>query len=265
MAVAALKAGLHVMCEKPMATTVREAKRMQAAARRAGKNLMIHFNQRFEPTNTALKQQVASGVIGEVYYGRTVWHRRRGVPGFGGWFTTRAMSGGGPLIDLGVHRLDLALWWMGYPEPLAVSGATHNVIAREMAAREKKTYDVEDSACGLVKFANGASLLLEASWALNVEGEHLVTTLSGTRGGLRQQAGAERVAEIYTEENGSLFTKRLDVAQPSVPSAHQEFVASILEKREPSVTADEGIKVMKILEGIYRSAETGREVRYKAG
>lgn len=268
MTIAALKAGAHVLCEKPMAMSVREAEAMAAEARKAKRNIMINFSHRFNPTMFALRAQVDAGVIGDIYYGRTVWHRRRGLPGFGGWFGTKAMSGGGPLIDLGVHRLDMALWLMDYPEPIVVSGSAYNVIAAEKAKREKKTYDVEDVACGLIKFANGATLILEASWALNIkEGEHMITQLCGTRGGIVQKntdQGYNMTAEVYTEEGGALFTKTLDGTSIQTPSSYHEFVDSILEKRQPGATADHGIKVMKILEGVYKSAQTGREVRYRS-
>jgi predicted dehydrogenase len=268
LTIAALQAGLHVLCEKPMAMNAREAARMNAAARRARRNLMINFSFRFTEASFALKQQVDSGVVGDIYFGRSVWHRRRGIPGLGGWFCAKERSGGGPLIDLGVHRLDLALWLMGYPEPVAVTGSTYDVIARERARREKRPYTVEDLACGLIKFANGATLILEASWALNIrEREHMLTQLCGTRGGLVHRnvgGGYEFVGEVYTEEGGDLYTKTLDGRTAPTPSSYHEFVDSILEKRPPLATGEQGLKVMKILDGIYRSAATSREVRYRS-
>jgi predicted dehydrogenase len=264
----ALKCGLHVLCEKPMATTVRQAERMQAAAERAKKNLMINFSFRFTEASYALKHQVESGALGDIYFGRSVWHRLRGFPGFGSWFTDKELAGGGPLIDLGVHRLDLALWLMGYPEPVAVSGSTYDFLAQEEARKTGKKYTVEDLGCGLVKFANGATLILEASWALNIdEPEHMLTTLYGTKGSLVQRnikGGYEFIAELNTEEDGNFFTKKLNRRTQPSPSAYHEFVNSILEKRPPAATGAEGVKVMKILEGIYKSAETGKEVRYRA-
>ena len=267
LTIAAFKQGLHVLCEKPMARTVREAERMLAAAEKAKRNLMINFSFRFSDMSYALKQQVDAGLIGDIYFGRTVWHRRRGMPGLGGWFGNKELAGGGPLIDLGVHRLDLALWLMGYPEPVAVSGSAYDPIARRVAKEQKKHFSVEDLACGLIKFANGATLILEASWALNInENEHMITALYGTKGGLVQKnvkGGYEFVAEIYTEEEGNLFTKKLDRRMSGAPQSYHEFVDSILEKRPPLATGEEGLKVMKILEGVYRSAESGREVRYR--
>jgi len=267
LTLAAFKAGCHVLCEKPMAMTVKEAEAMLAASKKARKHLMINFSYRFLDMSQALKQQVASGVIGDVYFGRTVWHRRRGVPGMGTWFTDKELAGGGPLIDLGVHRVDLAMWLMGYPEPVAISGSSYNVIAAQLAKRAKKNYTVEDLACGLVKFANGATLIVEASWAVNnALNEEMITTLYGTKGGLVQKNTGgtyQWTAEIYTEEGGNLYTKVLDTALVSCPSAYSEFVSSVLEKRPPTATGEDGVKVMKILEGIYRSAATGKEVVFR--
>jgi predicted dehydrogenase len=266
LTVAAFKRKLHVLCEKPMAMSVAEAEQMQAAADQAKRTLMINFSFRFSPMSFALKQQVDAGVIGNVYFGRTVWHRRRGMPGFGGWFGTKALAGGGPLIDLGVHRLDLALWLMGHPEPISVCGSTYNVIAKREAERQQKHFDVEDLAAGLVKFANGATLIVEASWALNInENEHMITSLYGDKGGLVQKnvgGGYQFQAELYTEEGGNLYTKVLDRPVVTPPTAYQEFVQAIVEQREPLATGRQGIKVQKILDGLYRSAAEGREIRF---
>ncbi|MBN1671666.1 MAG: Gfo/Idh/MocA family oxidoreductase [Kiritimatiellae bacterium] len=267
LSIAALKAGLHVLCEKPMAMNAREAQKMLDAAKAAKRNLMINFSYRFTDVSRALKQQVDAGVLGDIYFGRTVWHRRRGMPKFGGWFGIKELAGGGPLIDLGVHRLDLALWLMGYPEPVVVTGSAYNKIAAPIAKKAKKTFTVEDLACGMVKFANGATLIIEASWALHIKhAEHMVTRLCGTKGGLVQRnvgGKYEFEAEIYTDEPGGRFTRTIDRVTAGGGSAMGEFVDSILEKRAPLATGEEGLKVMKILDGIYKSAQTGREVRYR--
>jgi predicted dehydrogenase len=262
----ALAAGAHVLCEKPMAMTVAEAQSMQAAADKAGRNLMINLSYRFSNMSHALKQQVDAGVVGQIYFGRTVWHRRRGMPKFGGWFGQKDLAGGGPLIDLGVHRIDLALWLMGHPEPISVCGSTYNVIAAEKAKREDKVFTVEDLAAGIVKFANGATLMVEASWALNInENEHMITSLYGDKGGLVQKnrnGTYDFTAEVYTEEGGNHYTKVLDRADVPAPSSYREFVSSIVEKRSPMATGHDGIRVQKILEGLYRSAAEGREIRF---
>ena len=134
--VAALEAGCHVLCEKPMAMSAQEAREMLAAANRAGKRLMINFSYRFTEQSMALKQQVDAGVLGDIYYGRTIWHRRRWTRNLQSWFGQKALAGGGPLIDLGVHRLDLALWLMGYPQPIWVLGGTYDPIGSALAKEQ---------------------------------------------------------------------------------------------------------------------------------
>jgi len=266
LTIAALRQGLHVLCEKPMAMNAREAQKMLDVAKAKKRNLMINFSYRFTSVSRALKAQVDAGVLGEVYFGRTVWHRRRGMPKFGGWFGIKELAGGGPLIDLGVHRLDLALWLMGYPEPVVVSGSAYNKLAAQAAKRANKPFTVEDLACGMVKFANGATLIVEASWALHIKHrEHMVTRLCGTKGGLVQRnvdGKYQFEAEIYTDEPGGRFTRTIDQVTAGEGNAMGEFVDSILEKRAPSASGEDGVKVMKILDGIYKSAATGREVRY---
>src|SRR5688500_6922503 len=146
-----------------------EGEDMLASARAARRLLMINFSYRFNAQAVALKKRVEAGMLGRVYFGRTTWHRRRGVPGFGGWFGRKDLSGGGPLIDLGVHRLDLALWRMGYPAPEWVIGSTWNALTGPVAAAEGKPFDVEDFAAAMIRFRDGSMLELEASWASNVK------------------------------------------------------------------------------------------------
>ena len=262
---AAFEAGCHVLCEKPMAMNAQEGRQMLAAAEKAGKRLMINFSYRFTEQSMALKQQVDDGILGEVYFGRTVWHRRRGLPGFGGWFGQKALSGGGPLIDLGVHRLDLALWLMGYPKPVWVLGSTYNHLALELAQKVNAAYDVEDLAVGMVKFANGASLVLEASWAANIqEREHMETRLYGTKAGLVQRNYEETYkfeAEIYLEKNGSHFDMKLHSPYPAVPHSAYHFIDSILSGKPHIATGAEGLLVMEILDALYASAEQGSPVQ----
>ena len=267
LTVAALAAGCHVMCEKPMALNAAEGRAMLAAARKAKKRLMIDFSYRFTEQSYALKQQVDSGVLGEIYFARTIWHRRRGVPGWGGWFGTKAISGGGPLIDLGVHRLDLALWLMGYPTPEWVMGSTYNSIATASVKAEGKPFDVEDLAVALIKFTNGATVELEASWAANIkERELMETRLLGTRGGLVQRnknEGYEFEAELYVERNGCQFDMALHPPVPAVKSAMYHFADCILNKTPHTATGEEGVRVMELLDAVYTSARTGAPVRMR--
>jgi predicted dehydrogenase len=267
LTIAALEAGCHVLCEKPMAMNAGEAREMLAAARRAGKRLMIDFSYRFSEQSQALKAQVDAGVLGEVYFARTLWHRRRGLPRFGGWFGQKAISGGGPLIDLGVHRLDLALWLMGYPRPVWVMGRTYNPIASALAAEQGVDYDVEDLAVAMISFDNGATLEIEASWAAHIqEREWMETRLFGTKGGLVQRNLNETYefeAEIYLEQEGAHFDMKLHV--PARPAPHQNamyhFCDSLVNDTPHIATGEEGLLVMEILDAIYKSAESGQPVR----
>ena len=261
----ALEAGCHVLCEKPMAMNADEGRAMVTAAKRAGKRLMIDFSYRFSAASRGLKAQVDSGMFGEFYFGRTVWHRRRGMPGFGGWFGEKAMSGGGPLIDLGVHRLDLALWLMGHPKPTWVLGSKHDPIARALAAKAGKTFDVEDLVGALIRFENGATLILEASWAANIqEAELMETRLLGTRAGLLQKnlnEGYTFDAYIFTEKDGAPLDIRLHPPATPPPSAMHDFAQAILSDTPHPAPGEEGLMVMEILDAIYESARTGAPVR----
>lgn len=261
----ALERGCHVLCEKPMAMNAAEGREMLEAAQRAGRRLMINFSYRFSAQSRALKAQVDAGVFGEFYFGRSVWHRRRGMPGFGGWFGSKALAGGGPLIDLGVHRLDLALWLMGYPKPTWVMGSTYDPIARAAAAQAGKTFDVEDLAAAFIRFDNGASLVLEASWAAHIgEAELMETRLLGTRAGLLQtnlDEGYRFDAQIFSDQHGTPMDLRVHPNSATAPSAMHDFAQGILTDTPHPAGADEGLRVMEILDAIYASAARGAPVQ----
>ncbi|WP_283148488.1 Gfo/Idh/MocA family protein [Silvimonas soli] len=265
LTLAALAAGCHVLCEKPMAMSAAEGREMLAAAERTGKRLMINFSYRFSAQSRALKAQVDAGVFGEFYFGRSVWHRRRGMPGFGGWFGTKALSGGGPLIDLGVHRLDLALWLMGYPKPVWVMGNTYNPIAGELARQSGKTFDVEDLATAFIRFDNGATLALEASWAANIkEADLMETRLLGTKAGLLQQnvnEGYTFDAHIFTEQHGAQLDIHVHPPVGEANSGMYEYAAAILANRPHPASGEEGLIVMELLDAIYASARSGEPVK----
>jgi predicted dehydrogenase len=265
LTISALNAGCHVLCEKPMAMSAAEGEEMIAAAKKAGRRLMINFSYRFTEQSQALKRQVEKGMLGDIYYARTIWHRRRGMPGFGGWFGQKDMAGGGPLIDLGVHRLDLALWLMDYPKPVWVMGGACNPIATRIAKEQGKKFDVEDMACGMIKFANGANLSVEASWAANIkERELMETRLLGTKAGLVQRnvnEGYDFEAELYLEENGCLFDMKLHPPVPGVKSSMHHFIESISTDKPHTATAEEGLTVMKLLDAIYASAAKGEPIK----
>jgi predicted dehydrogenase len=265
LTLAAFAAGCHVLCEKPMAMNADEGREMLEASRRAGKRLMINFSYRFSAQSRALKAQVESGLFGHFYFGRTVWHRRRGMPGFGGWFGSKELAGGGPLIDLGVHRLDLALWLMGYPKPTWVLGSSYDHIARPLAEESGKTFDVEDLAAALIRFDNGATLALEASWAANIrEAELMETRLLGTRAGLLQKnvnEGYSFDAHIFMEQNGAQFDLQLNPSSAKAASAMHDYADAILNEKPHPASGEEGLIVMELLDAIYKSARQGEPVQ----
>ncbi len=267
LTLAAFDAGCHVLCEKPMAMNAREARDMLAASKAAKKRLMINFSYRFTPQTQAIKKAVDDGILGDVYFGRTIWHRRRGMPGFGGWFGTKSLAGGGPLIDLGVHRLDLALWLMGYPKPVWVLGSTYNKIAGPLAKQAKKTFDVEDLAAALIKFDNGATLEVEASWAANIrQQEEQSTRLLGTRAGLSQyniNEGYEYEAEFYLDKDGVQFDMKVHPPVPNVQSSYYHFIDSIVNNKPHIATGEEGLIVMELLDAIYTSAAKGMPIKIR--
>lgn len=265
LTLAAFATGCHVLCEKPMAMNAAEGREMLAAASQAGKRLMINFSYRFSAQSRALKAQVEAGRFGDFYFGRSVWHRRRGMPGFGGWFGSKALAGGGPLIDLGVHRLDLALWLMGYPKPSWVLGSCYDHIARPLADAAGKQFDVEDLACALIRFDNGATLALEASWAVNIqEAELMETRLLGTRAGLLQHnlnEGYTFDAHIFTEQDGAQFNMRLKPPTEQARSAMYDYADAILNETPHPAPGEEGLVVMELLDAIYESARLGAPVQ----
>ncbi|MDQ1912804.1 Gfo/Idh/MocA family oxidoreductase [Paenibacillus sp. GD4] len=257
VAIAALQAGKHVFCEKPDAINPEEAEKMAAAAKQSGKVLMVMRNNRFRAVSRFLKTYADKGHMGEIYTGRCGWIRRRGIPGRGGWFTTKALSGGGPLIDLGVHMIDLAIWIMGNPKPIAVSGAAYNKFAGES---EEGTFDVEDLASGFIRFDNGATLQIEFSWASNIGEDQRFVELRGTKSGFSL---IDDQVKLYTEIEGVLCNVE-PVFPAKDPNGHtvniHHFVDVVLGKAEPIFTPDQGVDMIKILDAIYESAKQGKEV-----
>ncbi len=269
IAVDAFKAGKHVLCEKPDAVDVAEVLKMKNAADQAGKLLMVIRNNRFATASQYAKKFVEDGRMGEIYCGRCGWQRRRGIPGKGGWFTTKAQSGGGPLIDLGVHMIDLAVWLMGNPTPVAVSANTYTKFANNNTSDSENskfgdskstgTFDVEDLAMGMIRFDNGAILQIEFSWASNVQKETRFVELRGTKSGLKWQ---DNEVMFFTEENGQL----LDIVPTGKMDADghkyniRNFIDVLTEGAEPVFKPSQGVDMIKILRAIYESAEKGKEV-----
>ncbi len=269
IAVDAFKAGKHVFCEKPDAIDVTEVLKMQKAADEAGKVLMVMRNNRFVDASQYAKRYIDAGKMGEVYAGRCGWQRRRGIPGKGGWFTTKAQSGGGPLIDLGVHMIDLPIWLMGNPTPVSVSANTFSKFADNDTSdsvnsdfgdkNAEGTFDVEDLAMGMIRFDNGAVLQIEFSWASNIKRERRFVELRGTKSGLKWENDD---IEIFTEEDGQLLDIK-PAGRLESKGHHNNLVhyLDVLTKdADPCFKPQQGVDMIKILCAIYESAKTGREV-----
>lgn len=271
--IAALNAGKHVLCEKPMAMNAKEAMAMKEAAERNGKLLMIGFVRRFGNDCDILKDMIDNDQFGEIYYAKATYLRRNGNPG--GWFGDKARSGGGPLIDLGVHVIDLSRYLLGGPKPVSVYGATFRKLGNRPDVKGGKAYlsarandttvcDVEDLATALIRFDNGAVVSVEASFSLNLKKDVGSIELFGTKAG----AKIDPELEMYSELNG--YMTNVTLTNPTALSFDGLFAREIdhyvdcvrlgLPCRSP---AEDGVTLMKILDAIYESAATGHEVIIK--
>ena len=273
--VAALEAGKHVMCEKPMAKDVAGALAMCEAAERTGKKLTIGYQNRFREDSQFLKKACARGDLGEVYFAKAHAIRRRSVPTWG-VFLNEEEQGGGPLIDIGTHALDLTLWLMDNYEPRTVTGSVYRKLAdrRDSANTwgpwDPEKFTVEDSAFGYVQMKNGATIFLESSWALNTleEGE-AICTLCGTEGGADFRDGLRLNGEEFSRK----YTKKPDLGSGGVAYFEGESLSpadfearqwldAVLNDTQPLVLPRQALVVTEILEAIYRSAKTGRPVEF---
>ncbi|WP_413376001.1 Gfo/Idh/MocA family protein [Alkalihalobacillus sp. 1P02AB] len=275
ISVAALEAGKHVMCEKPMAKTAEEANLMVEAARRSGKKLTIGYNNRFRQDSQYLKEVCDRGDLGEVYFAKAHAIRRRAVPTWG-VFLDGEKQGGGPLIDIGTHALDLTLWMMNNYKPKSVMGAVHHKLSQKKNAAnawgpwDPEKFTVEDSAFGFITMENGATIVLEASWALNsLEVDEAKCSLSGTEGGADMKDGLR----IHGENFGKLFTTQVELNNGGVAfydgktesDADLEarmWIDNIITDTEPVVKPEQAFVVTQILEAIYKSAKIGEAVYF---
>ncbi len=275
--VAALEAGCHVMCEKPMAKTADGARQMLAAARRTGKKLSVGYQSRYRADAQYLKAMCDNGELGDIYYARALAIRRRAVPTWGVFLDAEA-QGGGPLIDIGTHALDLTLWLMNNYEPEYAVGSVYRKLAdRENAANawgpwDPKEYTVEDSAFGFVKFKNGATVVLESSWALNsLQVGEAQCILCGTEAGADMLDGLRINGEKYSR----LYTNKVDLSAGGVafyegtstnPSDLEAalWIDAIINDTDPLVKPEQALVVSEILEAIYESGKTGKPVYFDA-
>ncbi|MFD6439787.1 Gfo/Idh/MocA family protein [Peribacillus sp. NPDC060186] len=261
ISIAALQAGVHVLCEKPMAITTEECKAITEAANLSGKVLSIAYHYRFMKEAQAAKKIIQAGEIGEPYVARVQAIRRRKVPGWG-VFTSKELQGGGSVIDYGCHLLDLALWLMDDPEPIEIVGSTYNYVSKGVdqvnlwGNFDASVFEVDDHATAYIKFANGASLLFETSWAANIREEATVLSLSGTQGGL------DVFPLILNQAKHGMLLNSEAVWMPGedTPDLQQavNFIDSCLGFAEPLVKPSEAMKVSKIIEAIYRSSASGK-------
>jgi len=266
--IAALDAGKHVLCEKPLAPTPDAIRAMIAARDRSGKLLMTAQHFRFRGISQAVKEEIQTGALGDVYHARSWMLRRGGLPPRP-TFIYKKHSGGGPCIDIGVHILDLTLWLMGHPKPVAVSGVARAALAHHEGAFTgwgralvPQDMDVEDFAAAFVRFDDGATLILETSWLLhhNVQGEAAKIWLYGTEGGCEWPV-AEFMSSNYATRQ--FYNRTLQLTGDSMePHALEcvEFARAVAEGLPSPVPAEDALYVQTILDGIYRSQEAGREV-----
>jgi predicted dehydrogenase len=271
---AALKAGKHVLVEKPLARHAAEAEEMVAAAEKAGLILAVSFTRRYRADMLVLRKHIEAGGLGDIYYAKAYWMRRSGIPGMGSWFTSKELAGGGPLIDLGVHVLDMALWLMDNPKVKTASAATYSKIGPQgkgawlgdrFKVSTEHPYEVEDLATAFLRMENGATLQLETSWAAytGVTDEFGVQ-LMGDKGG-----ATIHIKDYATIGTLTLYSDLDGIPVDSMPRlvtkhGHAQiihgFVDGVLNGTPVSPDGKEGLDRVRLIDAIYRSAELGREV-----
>lgn len=260
MTIQALEAGCHVFCEKPPAMSANEVRRMQQAAKQAGKVLTFNLHNRHSREVRAIRSSIESGELGHIYAARVHALRRRGIPGWG-VFTDKELQGGGPLIDIGVHMLDAALFLMDYPIPETVLAVAHQQIGNRMDSGlmgrwNPEAFSVEDALMGLIRFKGGRSLVIETSFALNMEEtERMQVELFGDRGGAAlfpPQLFGERAGQLTNTEFPFLVNGNMH--EQSVA----DFVDSCFGRKEPLVKMEEAIKLQQLIDALYQSAESGQ-------
>lgn len=283
--VAAFEAGKHVLCEKPMAHCTADAKKMISAWKKSGKQFTIGYQNRQRPEIQMLHKACQKGELGEIYYAKAHAIRRRGVPTWG-VFPNKALQGGGPLIDIGTHALDITLWMMDNYKPVSVTGSVFYKLGNLEQATEgnvfgpwdPKTFEVEDSAFGMIKMENGACIQLEAAWAINeTDAREASTTVCGTLAGAEVYSGMSYKQDslvINRGHNGMLTEETITpggrvayfeggIGDPGYAEAKQ-WLNAIINETEPLVKPEQAYVVTQVLEAIYQSAQTGKEIKLTA-
>ena len=279
LAIQCLKAGKHVFCEKPPALSAREVNEIIAAAQSSGKKVMFNFNNRARPESAAMMKLINEGSVGRINSAQAKWIRRTGIPGFGGWFTTKELSGGGPLIDL-LHMVDLAMYFMGYPEPAHVLGQTFNDFIQDKSFKGPwgiadvvgGVTDVENAAHGFITFKSGQVLTLQVSWAEMVKREEVSVVFQGTKAGGKVERlfgsdGLDDTAidtcELYVQENGKSVNRIIKTPEcfdMGRSDSAANFIQAIEGKATPLNTPEQALRLMQVIDAIYASAQTGRPV-----
>ncbi|MBD2847349.1 Gfo/Idh/MocA family oxidoreductase [Paenibacillus sp. IB182496] len=268
-AIAALEAGKHVLLEKPMGLNADDARRIYAASQKSDKTLMVAHQMRFDSVSMQIKEQVERGELGRIYTAKTGWFRRKGIPGWGTWFTQMNQSGGGPLIDIGVHMVDLALYLMGNPKPVSVYGATYAEFGpkRQGIGSWGKPnwdgqFDVEDLATAMIKMEDGSTLTLEVSWAVHMDTDNTpFIHLMGTDGGAnyRGNTGKLLMEKFNRPLEAPLAVPDNDEGARLRLSRH--FLDCLHTGKAPISSALTGLTNNLILDAIYESSRTGNEVK----
>ncbi|MCK9862230.1 Gfo/Idh/MocA family oxidoreductase [Paenibacillus sp. ATY16] len=269
LAIEALKHGKHVLLEKPMAIDAEAARTIYVAQKASGKVLMMAQQMRWTGINRAIKARVENGDLGRIYNVKTGWVRKKGIPGWGSWFTRKDMAGGGPLIDIGVHMLDLSLYLMGNPKPVSVYGSTYAEFGPERRGigtwgtpNWDGYYDVEDLATALIKFDNGATLSLDVSWAAHAAGmsQDPFIHLMGKEGGAAL-VGSD--GKFVTHEGDDIVESNIEPLEGEEDRVllSKHFVECVNEGKEPISSALSGYTNSRILDAIYESSRTGNEVK----
>jgi predicted dehydrogenase len=250
-----------------MATNARDAAKLVAEAKRRGLLLMIGQNMRFAAEVQTAKALVEGGVLGDVYHAKTSWCRRTGIPRIGSWFTQTEFAGGGCTYDIGVHALDRCLYLMGEFEAAAVSGMTYSKFGNrgkgsgtwgKSEIAKGKPFDVDDMSVALIKLKSGRTVLLESSWAAHQPERDINSTqLFGTEAGLTFPP-----LSLHRETKTGYSSELVTLHAPKVSTNRMvHFIDCLLGKAKPYVLPEESLGIQRILDAIYKSAKTGREVR----
>jgi len=269
MTIAALKAGKHVLCDKPMAVKLADAEAMVRTAKAANKRLMINMVLRFSPLQMELRDRIAEGEIGEVYYAKSHWVRRKGIPfadfpadgemARGQWFVRKKEAGGGASVDIGVHMFDLVWWLTGGKKPATVLASTYSKLVPERLAKVGVEGDVDDLATAMVKMKTGETIFLEVTWDAH-QPPYLGFEIFGTKGGLTVTGWAKEAVLYHDTKSGKSAEKTLKPRR-KVPGTYWHFVEACLDRRIKLIASgEECLNVARVLDAIHRSQKTKKAV-----